>query len=85
MLLANGIISFFMTEKYPTKGFPVGSAVKTPPAKAGDMGLIPGLGRSPGEGNVNPLQYSWLENSMDRETWQATVHGVAKSLTRLSD
>ena len=55
MLLANGIISFFMTEKYPTKGFPVGSAVKTPPAKAGDMGLIPGLGRSPGEGNVNPL------------------------------
>ena len=81
MLLANGIISFFMTEKYPTKGFPVGSAVKTLPAKAGDMGLIPGLGRSPGEGNVNPLQYSWLENSMDRETWQATVHGVAKSLT----
>ena len=48
---------------------------------AGDLGLIPGLGRSPGEGNGYPLQYSGLENSMDRGAWQATVHGVAKSLT----
>ena len=48
-------------------------------------GLIPGWGRSPGEGNGNPLQYSCLENSMDREAWQATVHGVAKNWTRLSD
>ena len=51
--------------------------VKNPPAKARDItdvGLIPGLGRSPGEGNSNPLQYSYLENFMDRETWQATVH-----------
>ena len=49
-----------------------------------DSGLIPGLGRSPGEGNGNPLQYSCLENSKDREDWWATVHGVAKSQTRPS-
>ena len=62
-------------------GFPGGSEVKNLPANAedaGDMGLIPGLGRSPGEGNGNPLQYSCVENSMDRGAWQATVHGVAK-------
>ena len=47
----------------------------------GDSGLIPGSGRSPGEGNGNPLQYSCLENSMDRGAWQATVHGEAKSQT----
>ena len=52
---------------------------------AGDLGLIPGLGRSPGEGNGNPLQYSCLENPVDRGAWRATVHGVAKSRTRLSD
>ena len=51
----------------------------------GDPGLIPGLGRSPGEGNGNPLQYSCLENSMDWGAWWATVHGVAKSRTRLSE
>ena len=51
----------------------------------GDLGSIPGLGRSPGEGNSNPLQYSCLENSMDRGAWWATVHGIAKSQTRLSD
>ena len=45
---------------------------------AGDSGSIPGLGRSPGEGNGNPLQYFCLENDMDREAWQATVHGVAR-------
>ena len=48
---------------------------------ADDLGSIPGLGRFPGEGNGNPLQYSCLQNSMDRGTWQATVHGVAKSDT----
>ena len=58
--------------------------VKNPPANAGDvrgMGLIPGSGRSPGEGNGNPLQYSCLGNSMDRGAWWTTVHGVAKSPT----
>ena len=50
-----------------------------------DLGLILGLGRSPGEGNGNPLHYSCLENPMDREAWQATLHGVTKSRTRLSD
>ena len=58
--------------------------VKKPPANAGDIrdaGLIPGLGRSPGEGNSNPLQYSFLENSMDRGAWWVTIHGVIKSDT----
>ena len=60
--------------------------VKNPPANAGDArdtGLIPGLGRSPGEGNDNPFQYSCLESTMDRDTWWTTVHRVAKSWTRL--
>ena len=52
---------------------------------AGDPGSIPGLGRSPAEGNGNPLQYYFLENPMDRGAWQATVHGVAKSRTRMSN
>ena len=63
-------------------GFHGGSVVKNPPANAGDVGLIPGSGRSPGEGNGNPLQYSCLENLMDRRTWQATVHGVAEESER---
>ena len=50
---------------------------------AGDAGSIPGLGRSPGGGHGNPLQYSCLENPMERETWWTTVHGVAKNWTRL--
>ena len=58
--------------------------VKNLPAKAGDTGSIPDPGRSPGEGNGNPLQYSCLGNPMDREAWWATVQGVAKSQTRLS-
>ena len=63
-------------------------AVKDLPANAEDirdMGSIPGLGNSPGGGNGNPLQYSCLENPMDRGAWWATVHGVAKSQTLLSD
>ena len=52
--------------------------VKNPPANAGDLGSLPGLGRSPGEGNGNPLQYSCLENPKDRGAWWATVHGVAR-------
>ena len=60
--------------------------VKNPPADAGDvrdLGSIPGLGRSPGEAHGNPLQYSCLENPMDRGSWQAIVHGVKKSWTPL--
>ena len=58
--------------------FPGGSVVKNPPVNAGDTGLIPGLGKSPGVGNGNPLQYSCLRNPMDRGAWQAIVHGVAR-------
>ena len=61
--------------------FPGGSVVKNPLTNAGDMGLIPGSGRSHGEGNGNPLQHSCLENLMDRGAWWTTVHGVAKSQT----
>ena len=57
-------------------GFSGGSDGKESTCDAGDLGLIPGLGRSSGEGNSYPLQYSGLENSMDRGAWQATVHGV---------
>ena len=66
-------------------GFPGGSEVKASACNAGDLGSIPGSGRSPGEGNGNPLQYSCLENPMDGGAWWATVHGVTKSRTRLSD
>ena len=59
-------------------GFPNGSVVKDPPATAGDLGLIPGFGRSPGEGNGNLLQYSCLGNPTDRGAWQATAWRVAK-------
>ena len=61
----------------------VAQTVKSLPA--GDQGSIPGSGRSPGEGNGNPLQYSCLQNPMDRGAWRATVHGVTKSGTRQSD
>ena len=66
--------------------FPGGSEVQNPPASAGDrgdVGSIPWWGRSPGVGDGNPLQYSCLRNPMDRGTWQATVHGVAKSQMRM--
>ena len=62
-----------------------GLVVKNPPASAGDKrdtGSIPGLGRSPGEGNGNPLQYSCLKNPVDRGAWQATVHGVVSQRVR---
>ena len=62
-------------------GFPGGSAGKESTCNAGDLGSIPGLGRFPGEGKGYPLQYSDLENSTDREAWQATVDGIAKSQT----
>ena len=65
--------------------FPGGSDSKASAYNAGDPGLIPGSGRYPGEGNGNSLQYSCLENPMDRGAWLATVHGITKSRTRLSD
>ena len=66
-------------------GFPGGSDSKWSACNAGDLGSIPRSGRSPGEGNGNPLQYSCLENSMDGGAWWAIVHGVTKSQTRLSN
>ena len=65
--------------------FPDGSEGKASACNVGDLGSIPGLGRSPGEGNGNPLQYSCLENPTDRGAWWATVYGVTKSQTQLSD
>ena len=62
-----------------TRGFPGGTVIKNLPSNAGAVGLIPGLGRSPGEGSVNTLQYSCLGNPMDRGAWWATVDRVAKS------
>ena len=67
------------------KGFPGGSYGEEPAYIAGDPSSIPGLGRSPGGGNGNPLQDSCLENPLDRGAWQATVQGVAKSRAQLSD
>ena len=75
----NGIIfHFFITEQYSIMGFPDGS---THPANAGNTGSIPGLGRPPKDGNGNTLQYSCLDNLMDRGVWKGTVHGVEKSHT----
>ena len=71
-LKANCYTSFLMAQQ-----------VKNLPANAGDVGSIPGLGRYPGEGNGNPLQYSSLDNPMDRGAWQATVMGSQKSWTQL--
>ena len=65
--------------------FPDGSVVKNPPANTRDAGLIPGLGRSPGEGDDNPLQYSCPGNPIDRGAWWVPAHGVAKESAQLSD
>ena len=90
------LISCFWMPKYPRSyecaymnidvyhvGFPSGTLVKNPLANAGDSGSILGSGRSPGEGNGNPLQYSCLKSPMDSGAWWATIHGVAKSWTQL--
>ena len=66
------------------EGLPGGSAVKNPPANIGDVGSIPRLGRAPGEGNGNSLQYTCLGNPMDREVCRTTDHGAAKSWVGLS-
>ena len=89
-------ITFFLLKKEAPKylqqlyagnavAFPGGSDSKESACIAGDPSSVSGLGRSPGEGNGNPLQYSCLENPMDRGAWWATVHVVVKSRTRLSD
>ena len=76
-------VKYFNAGYNVLRGFPGGSVVKNLLAKAGDSGSVSGLGRSHGEGNGNPLQYSCLENPMDRGAWWATVHGVSKRQTRL--
>ena len=70
---------------YLMVGFPVGSVVKNLPVNAGDVSSIPEKGRSPGEGNGNPLQFSYLENPMDRGAWQVTVPGAIKGWSQLSN
>ena len=75
LILYSGNVIEFLEIK---PGFPGGSDGKESSCNVGDMGSIPGLGRSPGGGHGNPLQYSCLENPMDRAAWWATVHGVTK-------
>ena len=77
-LVTNTVLYLKGTKKI---GFPGGSEVKASACNVGDLGSIPGLGRSPGEGNGNPVQYSCLENPMYGEAWWATVHRVANSRT----
>ena len=69
------VISCLFDNSYSDRGFPGGAEVKASACNVGDLGSIPGLGRSPGEGNGNPLQYSCLENPVDGGAWWATVHG----------
>ena len=80
-----GHTEFFWRSWWCSAGFPGGSEGKASACDVGDLGSIPGLGGSPGEGNGNPLQHPCLENPMDGGAWWATVHGVAKSRTWLSD
>ena len=80
-LRGNDFYQFLLT----LSGFSGGSEVKASACNAGDLGSVPGSRRSPGEGNGNPLQYPCLENHMDGGAWWATVHGVTKSRTQLSD
>ena len=84
MISYNPMITHFSLPT-PVLGFPGGSVVKSPPANAGDEGSIPGLGRSPEEGNGNPLQYSCLGNPMDRGAGGLQCMGLPKSQTRLND
>ena len=79
------VFKFFSMHVLLIVGFPGGSDDNESACNVGEPGSIPGLGRSPGEVNGNPLQYSCLENPMDRGAWQSTVHGVAKSWTQLSN
>ena len=74
-----------LTEVHMVRSFPGGSDGKKSACNVGDPGSVSGSGRSPGERNGNPLQYACLENPMDSGAWRVTVHGVAKSWTRLSN
>ena len=79
--IQHGYLCLYVSMNKSSQGFSVGSVVKNLPdnaGDAGDVGLIPGLGRSPGEGNGNTLQYSFLRNPMDRGAWRVTVHGSHK-------
>ena len=80
----DGVSKYYIGNAY-NRGFPGITEGKESACNARDLGSILGSGRSPGEGRGNPLQYSCLENSMDRGAWQDTVHGVTKSQTQLSD
>ena len=82
MLISHSVVSDSLQ---PLVGFPGALEVKASACNAGDLGLILGLGRSSGEGNGNPLQFSCLENPMDGGAWWATVHRATKSWTQLSD
>ena len=80
-----GLFQLRIYFKFSLESFPCKLVSKESACSAGDPGSIPDLGRFPGEGNGNPLQYPCLENLMDRGAWWATVHGVSKSRARLSD
>ena len=80
-LHCTAVIRYLISNKQIAGASHLALVVKNPPANEGEADLIPGLGRSPGGGNANPLQYSCLENSMGRGAWWATVHGVTKSQT----
>ena len=84
-MLGRGGIEEFKLGTTTCQSFPCSSVGKESACSAGDLGLIPGSGRSSGEGNGNPLQYPCLENLMDTGAWWAAVHGVAKSQARLSN
>ena len=85
LLMRSLYLIFFNQHIINIKGFLGGLVVKNPPANTGGMGSILGPGRSPGEGNGNPLLYSCLGNAMDRGTWRTIVHGVQKSQTQIRD
>ena len=80
-----GLFQLRIYFKFSLESFPCNLVSKESACSAGDPGSIPDLGRFPGEGNGNPLQYPCLENLMDRGAWWATVHGVSKSRARLSE
>ena len=84
-MYSKGIQLYIVLHTHTHTGFPGGLVAKNLPASAEDTGSIPGSGRSPGDGNRNPLQYSCLGNPIDRGAWWAVVHEVTKSQTQLSN